>query len=407
MKILIIFILGVMIFSGCKKDNNHNLDHGVLIKGTLTDNKTKSTKSGLTLSDADKIMVIYGQMYEVVDINDDSFALYAPPGSATALIFVSKDLEYIGHLSVGGLNMLPLVNLSDGENTVIDLSTLTLDGDRIYPENDPVGEEILISEEFIELLQELGAFYESLSENIDTDSDGEPDYFSDSHIMINTIFWADAGICGVNDSLPHLFGELNSDIQEVKMYFMFNIRGGYGIIPENINVAFNGPEGNPHTNINVGDNYCYFPNCQFGFQSTFDRSDEQPFETGVYNFSLDGSTFYKLHYYKVDVERFLVVARPRLITDEQGNVTSISINYASTNSQIVEAPDFITTLRVELMPFGGGNCVVVGDNPDNAITDYSNVIISEEINVDDIERVTITYTDIVGNDYNIKWGNRR
>jgi hypothetical protein len=404
MKYLIISIcIGIIIFTGCKKENN-NLNHGVLIKGTLTNNTTKSTKSGFTLADADKIMVIYGQMFEVVDIDDESFALYAPPGSATALIFVTKKLEYIGHLSVGGMNMLPLVNLSDGENTVIDLSELTLDGDRVYPSNDPVGNEILISEEFIELLQELGSFYEYLSKNIDTDSDGQPDFFTDSHMMINTMFWVEAGVYGVNDSLPHLFGELNPDT-EMSITNMFNIRGGYGIIPNNINVAFNGPEGNPHQNINVGDNYCYFPNCQFGFQSTFSRTDGEPFETGVYNFSLDGSTFYKLHYYKVDIERFLVVARPRLITDEQGKVTNILLNYASTNSQIVNAPDFITTLRVELMPFGGGECVVVGENQDDIITDYSNVIISEEINIDNIERLTISYTDIVGNEYLFRWMN--
>ena len=149
-------------------------------------------------------MVIYGQGYDDVDINNESFSLFSPPSSATALIFISNDLEYIGHLSVGELNMLTLVNLSDGENTIIDLSDLTLDGDRIYPSNDPVGDEILISEDFIELLHELGAFYEAISENIDTDSDEVPDYFSNSHMMINTIFRVHAGIFGLNETNPDL-----------------------------------------------------------------------------------------------------------------------------------------------------------------------------------------------------------
>ncbi|HNQ67357.1 MAG TPA: hypothetical protein PKN32_03180 [Bacteroidales bacterium] len=404
MKFLIITIcLGIIIFIGCKKDNN-NLDHGVLIKGTLTNNKTKSTKSGLTLADADKIMVIYGQMFEVVEIDDESFALYAPPGSATALIFVTKKLEYIGHLSVGGMNMLPLVNLSDGENTVIDLSELTLDGDRVYPSNDPVGNEILISEEFIELLQELGAFYESLAENIDTDSDGKPDYFTDSHMMINTMFRVHAGACGVNETEAQLYNEINPDLQETFIEYFFNIRGGYGIIPEHINVAFNGPEGNPHTNINVGDNYSYYPNCKFGFQSTFDRSDGEPFETGVYNFSLDGTTFYKLHYYKIDVERFLVLARPRLITDNTGKVTNIMITYESSDNQNVEAPAFVTWLRVEIQKKDNGeDCIVIGENENDIISDYSNVIVPEEINIDNVEIVTISYADIVGNEYAIRW----
>ena len=401
--ILIVIGISIILFLGCKKEYN-NLDHGVLIRGEITNNKTKSTKSGLTLDDADKIMVIYGQTFEVVDIDDESFSLYAPLGSATALIFVSEDLEYIGHLSVGGLNMLPLVNLSDGENTVIDLSELTLDGDRIYPSNDPVGEEILISDDFISLLQELGAYYNYLSANIDTNSDGEPDYFTNSHIMINTMFRVHAGGFGVNDTAAFLYNETNPDLQEMFIEYFFNIRGSEGVIPDNINIAFNGPEGNPHQNINVNnDNYYYFPDCDFNFQSTFDRSDGEPFETGVYNFSLDGTTFYKLHYYKIDVERFLVLARPRLITDDNGKVTNIIITYESVDNQIIEAPAFITWMRIELQRKCGGDCILIGEDQNDPITDYSNVIISDDININDVEIVTISYADIVSNEYNIRW----
>ena len=152
------------------------------------------------------------------------------------------------------------------------------------------------------------------------------------------------------------------------------------------------------------DNYIYYPNCAFGFQSTFDRSDGEPFETGIYNYSLDGTTFYILHYYNVDINKFLILARPRLITNDAGKVTNIIINYASTNSQNVDAPAFIINLWVELQRKDDmGECIVEGTNPDNQILDYTNVVISKDIHIDEVALVTFSYTAIIGNEYNIRW----
>jgi len=49
--------------------------------------------------------------------------------------------------------------------------TLTLDGTNVIPANDPIGDEINLTEEEIEWYKELGVYYESLSKNIDADND--------------------------------------------------------------------------------------------------------------------------------------------------------------------------------------------------------------------------------------------
>ena len=85
---------------------------------------------------------------------------------------MGENNSYIGCLHSGGLNALPLISLKEGDNTVIDLSTLTLDGTNVIPANNPIGDEIKLNQDEIERYQQLGAFYESLSYNIDADNDG-------------------------------------------------------------------------------------------------------------------------------------------------------------------------------------------------------------------------------------------
>ena len=133
----------------CHKDNQHN-NKGILIKGTINGGtKGESSKDypskSASLTAATRVLVIYGDQSFISDIKDGSISINVPMGSATALIFVDANNQYIGNLSVSGLNILPLVNLSDGANTVIDLSSLTLAGTSVIPSNNPIGSQIMLS----------------------------------------------------------------------------------------------------------------------------------------------------------------------------------------------------------------------------------------------------------------------
>ena len=74
------------------------------------------------------------------------------------------DNRFIGCLNAGGLNVLPLVSLKDGDNTIIDLSSLTLAGKLVIPANNPIGDEIDLNDGEVNWYKELGAYYESLSQ---------------------------------------------------------------------------------------------------------------------------------------------------------------------------------------------------------------------------------------------------
>lgn len=397
--ILISIGIIILIFTSCKKDNN-NLNHGVLIKGQITNNKTKSTKSGLTLDDADKVVVMFGESYNIVDIENDSFSLYAPYGSVAALLFIDKDLHYIGNLSAGGLNMLPLINLSEGENTIIDLSSLTLDGTTIFPSNDPVGNEIQISQDYIELLQELGSFYEAIADNIDTNHDGIPDVCSDTHLVINTEFVLDAGLWGTNNTDAILYSDSIDDNLRINL----RVVGFEPLVPDGgvSNLSFIGPESNPHTDIQNNSGFELLENCNC-FNLRFSRSSGEAFSDGIYNFSLDGTNQYRLNYSSIDYNHFLVIAKPKIITDNTGKITNIIIDYSSGNISAVDAPAFVSTLMLQISI--GEEIISIGRIFDTheVLPDFTNISVTENININDISNLNICYTDIVGNIYNIIW----
>ncbi|MGD0757211.1 MAG: hypothetical protein ABR927_19370 [Bacteroidales bacterium] len=120
MKKTILFILLVSFLISCHKDNNSN-SNGIVIKGNIPANRpTKrsllTNDNSLTLADAKSVLVFYGEQYSVSEITNGSFSTSAPMGSAAALIFLDENNHYIGNLNVSGLNMLPLVNLSNSDH---------------------------------------------------------------------------------------------------------------------------------------------------------------------------------------------------------------------------------------------------------------------------------------------------
>lgn len=397
-------LICTVIFSACKKHDD-NLDEGVLIKGEISNSKTKSTKSGLTLDDADKVIVMFGERYNIVDIEHDSFSLYAPYGSVAALLFIDKDLSYIGNLFAGGLNILPLINLSEGENTIIDLSSLTLEGTSIYPTNNPIGDEIQISQEFVELLQELGSFYEAIADNIDTNQDGIPDVCSETHLVINTEFVLDAGLWGTNNTDAVLYSDSISNNLRVNL----RIVGFEPIVPDGgvSNMSFIGPESNPHPDIQSNSGFELLEHCNC-FNLRFSRSSGGAFDDGIYYFSLDGTNQYRLNYSSIDYNHFLVVAKPKIITDDTGKLTNIIIDYSSGDISNVDAPSFISTLMIQISI--NEEIISIGRIFDNidVLPDFTNISITENINIADITNLDICYTDIIGNIYNIYWhGNNK
>ncbi len=253
--VLFLLILSI-ILTGCKKNSvdpnnnpgnnnnsnqNSNNNAGIIIKGTISASNlskrslSKSTGS-LSLSDAKKVLVFNGNSYNLFDIVNGSFSANAQMGTATALAFLDTNNNYIGNLCIGGLNVLPLVSLKDGENTTIDLSTLTMSGNNVAAAHNPLGDEIGVTNAEINSLKEVSGYYESLAKNIDADNDGIPDVLTNTQITINTIFAISVGTWGRNNT-PALW----TDTTNYYFNYTLSFAGGTGLTFSNGNVSLSGP----------------------------------------------------------------------------------------------------------------------------------------------------------------------
>jgi hypothetical protein len=411
-RIILLFAFLVSIIS-CHKDNISNGDNSVLIKGKIGG----ATKGGLSaadskegsLPDAKRVVVVIGERYDIVEIENGSFSVDAPVGSATALIFVDSNNQYIGNLTVSGLNILPLVNLSDGENTVIDLSTLTLYGTSVVPANNPIGTEIMISERDIEMLREIGSYFESISKNTDIDNDGILDIFSGKQVMLNTEFMLTAGKYGVNSSTAVL-----KDSSDMEINYSLRIAGKKPLVPPVVNVSLSGPEGNPHNDI-VKRGYSYYDNCECfiaGFmrqaQGQVEGPQETRFRKGIYTFSMDGINNLTLYYSSISAKYFLLLAVPVIKTNSEGIITSVEIEYMHPDGTPVNYSNYLTTLAIQFKSTPSSVLHQEGSIYDlmNKLPDFENVTISRPMNINEITNITISYTDLVGNLYGIHWTNQ-
>ncbi len=179
----------------------------------------------LDLSDACRVLVFSFSDYQLADIVDGSFSVRAENGTATALIFLGAGDQYIGNLFAGGLNVLPLSNLRDEENVVIDLANLTQDSTSVIPSHDPIGDEIDITPEEVARLRELGAFFDALAQNIDADGDGVPDLLQGRRLTLTSSFSVYGGQWGRGDvppvvvAIPTLHTDLNGEITTVSLEY--------------------------------------------------------------------------------------------------------------------------------------------------------------------------------------------
>jgi hypothetical protein len=326
----ICLILTFAVGMSCHKDNQHN-NKGILIKGTLTggtkgesskDNQSKSA----SLTDATRVLVIYGDQSFISDIKNGSMSINVPMGSATALIFVDANNHYIGNLSVSGLNILPLVNLSDGANTVIDLSSLTLAGTSVIPSNNPIGSQIMISSADVAILKEIGSYYEAIAKNIDTDNDGIPDNINNKQIIVNSRFNLEGGKWGLNGVPASVL-----DTSQIQIGYGIRIKGWKNLWPTNRNISFTGPAGSPYNDI-MKNQEDYNDNCgcwNTGFyrqvQLPGNQTFQQPFKKGVYTFSVDGTNFHTINYASINAKYFLLQAVPEIMTSSDGKITRLYV----------------------------------------------------------------------------------
>jgi|WetSurSiteA1Bulk_404760.scaffolds.fasta_scaffold00146_15 hypothetical protein len=412
MRNLFLLIAISMIIVSCNKDNNNAESNyaRIVIKGSISGSNLKSTgtksESLLSLSDAKKVLVFNSTGYQLFNIEDNAFTASATSGTATALAFLDANNQYIGALCAGGLNVLPLVSLKDGDNTVIDLSSLTLEGTRVIPTNNPIGNEINLNEDEIAWYKELGAYYESLSKNIDADNDGVPDILVKKEFNISTLFDIYCGSWGLNDTPPQI-----NDTAHFFINYAMRIAGGKALIPENENIVLSGPEGSPYTDI-IQPHYATGPDCFIAFfkreapapQGYPFGSAFLPFAQGIYTVTIDNKS-YTLNYSNINAKYFFILAEPTVHTNEANEVVSVSIEYRDMNQALVTAENYVFQTQVTLDGFQGNRICQVGtlwENPEaKTNTELYTFILPEPVPLANIRSVGVCYVDMIGNAYNI------
>lgn len=419
MKKIVFLILVALVLAGCKKDNNqgnpnnnnnggnnggNNNPSGIVIKGKISGQKASS--DSLSLADAKKVLVFSKYYYSLKDIVNDTFSVSGQLNSGIALIFLDSNNRYIGNLSAEGLNMLPLGDLVNGGNTVIDLSTLTLEGTSVIPSHDPLGNEIIISQNEINSLKAIGEYYGAIAQNIDADNDGVPDVLSDKQLVVFSMFARYSGKWGHNDTLPVPY-----DSAHCYMNYTVQIYGGKGLNFTGGNIVLSGPADDPYpdivnwgTSINPGDN--------FGFLAGFDRvtaapqdapwgSSLLPFKKGTYTLTLDNTRNFNLVYSNIDAKYDLVIVAPTLNTNADGKLTSISLAYNLPDGTEINPASMLTNVMLQF----SDNQMKQFYNSQK-LTDssgFSKIDLDTPMDISSLYQIDIWYDDLLGDTYDIIW----
>ena len=408
--------LTIMLMNSCKKDQNNsgNGGNGIVIKGKIPSNSGKSSNlqssNSLTMADAKKVLVFSKYYYKIYDIVDGSFSVNGQLGSGVALIFLDASNKYIGNLCPQGLNMLPLGNLSNGENTSIDLSTLTLEGTHVIPAHDPLGNEIQISPTEINCLKAIDGYYEAIAKNIDVDNDGNPDVLSNKQLIIYTMFAINGGHWGFNETPP-----VPIDSTHYYVNYMVEFGGGSALTFNNSDIAVSGPAGDPYNDIKCW-GYMKAPQCggDRAFISTFCRETRAqdnapwgsaflPFKAGLYTLTLDGTRNFTLNYSCVDMKYNLVLITPTLHTNTEGKLTSITFEYHLPNGTTINPANVVTNVMVQLCDASMRQFYVNDKGKLTGQTGFDMITFDTPIDISQLFQMDLWYDDLLGNQYDIIW----
>ena len=299
--------------------------------------------------------------------------------------------------------MLPLGDLKNGENTIIDLQSLALDNTSVVPTHNPIGDEITISAAEVTRLKELGGFFESLAKNLDADNDGVPDVLSNKQLTISSHFSIIGGHWGLDNTPPPSF--IGS---QMNINYQVRISGNISMAPANENtVSLSGPDVNAYTDIKrrsfLADKDCFI---------TFFNRDNQtgswaPFKKGTYSFTLNGSQLYSLNYSNINAMYYLAIASPTLHTNSNGMITSVSLEYKFPDNNIVDPVNLVTILQLQFCDKNGNRVelgsLYAGVPTAGTLKDFSNVVLPNPVPLSTLDHLNVNYNDLLGNEYDVTW----
>lgn len=418
MKKISVFLIALLFLTSC--DGLSSLfQKKITITGKISAasgmqaNRVKSGINSLTLTDATKVMAYYGNKYTLVNINNGSFTIQVPEGSATCLVFLDKNNQFIGNLFAGGLNVLPLVGL--GSATSIDLSTLTLNGTCVIPANDPIGSTIQISSEEISFMQAVGAYYQTLSKNLDMDNDSSPDVVDGDQIRINSIINMMAGTYGTDSRQAIMIDPANFIVNygiriagDIKMYDInYNTSLTNETTQSGISLNWDPIKADPGLLKNATQNEFILIFQQNNPQMGPSQPNTLPFTNGLYTFKLTDSKRYTFNFSNIDMQNHMMIIRPKFHTDKNGYISKISYEFIFPDGTPANPHNLIQGyIRAQLnnntsQLYEGHHLYGTFTADENY--DYYNETLTKQVLLSQVDQCNFAYIDILGNEYEFSW----
>lgn len=408
MKTFIYTLLLIIFLTSCEKDYVYikkiRLKGQISAAERVSDDKSRALHAGFTLADAGKVLIFYGNEYDLVSIKSDgSFSGRAPLGSASCVVFLTENNQFIGSLFVGGCYLLPLVGLDDDVKE-INFSTLTLSGTRVIPANDPIGSTIILTEEELAFLREVDSYYEALAKNIDMDNNGTPDVMEGKLIQLYETNSFKGGVWGTDTQAPILTNPAQISLD----YGIHMVGPNVWLSNTSNSVAENaqlsGPAGNPHSDIiNSGNSYINNKEFKLNFARanvTQQNTTYLPFDDGLYTLSIDNKQL-TFNYIQVNMAPYLILAVPTLHINSSNQLTSISIQYQLPDGSLV-VPRNVMSSGVDVR-FANQEIRTSTNAKYDDDYDYYTVELETPVDMNSIQDLSLSYFDILGNQYNVWW----
>lgn len=206
--ILVIILSTLILFISCNKDDevvNPDTQDKLILKGNIPAlykngiiklNGSQTVYSDSTIS---KVIVFYPQgNYTVANVVDGKFSIEVQKGTPAFMIFVGPTDNYLGYLCLrNGFESIPLVKVSD-DITEIDLQNILMNNKIGSPSHNPLGTEILLTEEEQQILSMFDDFFYPILKNPDVDGNGKIDLLENKFYRLQVLWFYMGGNFGSN-----------------------------------------------------------------------------------------------------------------------------------------------------------------------------------------------------------------
>jgi hypothetical protein len=389
LKWLVVLIPFFIMLSSCNKDDeivNPGNQHNLVLKGNIPA-LYKSGALKLNSSNADsviaKVIVFYPKgSYNIAEVKDGKFSIGVQTGTPAFLVFAGASDNYLGYLRLReGFESIPLVKVDENIST-IDLQDIFLSNKVGSPSHNPLGNEIMLTEEEQQILSFLDDFFYPIVKNPDVDGNGKMDFLENKFYRLQILWFYRGGSFG-NNLTPGFSIPLQYD--------------GWRL-------AFSAQESNQPQSVNF-----YFPwNLSSPLPSEQTRLISE-WNTMVYfspliTQSLPIGGIYKVAYKTMTLNfeipdqssalNNVPVIVPTVSLNNDSTIKSISWSFINPNGMgTIDPTSFATVVN-----FGIESSVANYESPNVEASNYQYTI-NQVINWSSVTRVWIAYHDLYDNHY--------